>query len=149
MALLLTHVSYAESGHLPVNITSKRMEVIRDENKALFEGNVKVTYGEATLGSKQLEVLYGGENTQGDVQQVTALNDVVIVHGESTATGDKAVFTPENSNVLVTGNVVMTKAENVLKGESLTYDLETGDMYLNNNEGDGRIKAIFTIKGKK
>ncbi|MAI07545.1 MAG: hypothetical protein CMF61_01165 [Magnetococcales bacterium] len=147
--LLSAQASKAVDRELPVNITSERMEVVQTENKAFFEGDVKVTYGAATMGSNTLEVLYSGENEQGDVKQVTALGGVIIVHGESTATGDKAVFTPQTSKVLVTGNVVMSKEDNVLKGESLTYDLETGDMNLNNNEGDGRIKAIFTIKGKK
>lgn len=149
LTLLIVPLSYAADAQMPINITSERMEVVQTENKAFFEGDVKVTYGAATMGSNALEVLYSGESEQGDVKQVTALGDVIIVNGESTATGDKAFFTPENSKVLVTGNVVMSKEDNVLKGESLTYDLETGDMNLNNNEGDGRIKATFTIKGKK
>lgn len=135
----------AEQASMPIDITSEQMEVFRALNKATFTGNVKIVYGKATMGSKSLDVHYA--NNEDNIEKVVAQKDVIIVHGDNTATGDKAVYTPEIGAIKLTGNVVMTKGENILTGENLVYDLETGDMRLNNNAADGRVKAKFTIKG--
>jgi lipopolysaccharide export system protein LptA len=133
----------------PIDITSERMEVYQDLQKTIFTGDVKVIRGAATLKAQKIDIFYGGkENIGGDIEKVVAHHNVIIVDGENTATGQKAVYIPHAENLLLSGDVVMTRGTNVLKGESLTYNLKTGNMKLNNEKGDGRVKATFTIKGK-
>ena len=54
-----------------------------------------------------------------------------------------------NKTAILTGNVVLTQGENVLHGERLVMDLDTGHSRLEGAIGptdrteDGRVKAIF------
>lgn len=130
------------------DVTSQRLEILHDLGQAIFEGDVKLVYGSATMLAQKMDVFYQGEAEDPTLQKVEAVGRIKIVDGSGIATGDKATYNPKTGTVLVTGDVVLSRDENVVQGESLTYNLETGDMFLNNNQNDGRVKAIFTIKGK-
>tara|TARA_R110000868_G_scaffold218576_2_gene469093 strand:+ start:21792 stop:22262 length:471 start_codon:yes stop_codon:yes gene_type:complete len=132
---------------LPIDISSQSLEVSQEDFYASFTGNVKVQHGEVFLGAEKLDVYYA-EDGKEDIKEVIATDKVVIVHGKSTATGDKAVYSPRVGNVLMTGNVVLTRAGSVLTGEKLVYNLETGHMALENSKPKGRVKATFSLKGK-
>ena len=151
VSVRLVSLNKNSSNAEPLDIEAQKLENDQSSSKAVFTGNVKVTKGDATLGAQVLNVTYAQTGQDRDIQKVQALNDVIITSGGNTATGDKAIYTPESGKILLTGDVVMTKGDNIIKGENLTYDLDTGDMRVHNtesNQGDGRIKAKFKIKGK-
>lgn len=54
------------------------------------------------------------------------IDDVVITHGELTATCKRAEYVGENRLVVLTGHVVMTQDSTVVRGPAVTYDRETG-----------------------
>lgn len=142
--------AYADNKKMPIDITSDRMEIFQDLQKTIFTGHVKVMRGTAVLGANKLDVFYGGQqNLGGDIEKVVAHDNVMIIHGENIAKGQKAIYMPNTEEVLLSGDVTLTRGENILQGESLTYDLKTGNMKLNDEKGDGRVKATFTIKGKE
>jgi len=145
LLVLLTPSAWAEK---PFDVTSQRLEILHDLGQATFEGDVKLVYGSATMLAQKMDVFYQGEAEDPTLQKVEAVGRIKIVDGSGIATGDKATYNPKTGTVLVTGDVVLSRDNNVVQGESLTYNLETGDMFLNNNQNDGRVRAIFTIKGK-
>ena len=132
---------------LPIDISSERLDAYLNENYADLEGNVKIRQGDMRLGAEKIHVEYL-EKT-GDIKEAIAQENVTIVHGASTATGDKAKYTPETESVLLTGNVVLTRGGSIVKGEKLLYDVKTGHMSLVNEKEGGRVKATFSLKGKK
>ena len=51
---------------------------------------------------------------------------MVVTQKDQTATGDLGLFDMKTNTVTLTGNVVMTQGQNVLRGERLVVDLTSG-----------------------
>lgn len=54
------------------------------------------------------------------------LGDVVITHGDLTATGEQARYLEKPRRIILTGNVVMTQDSTTVHGPYATYDREEG-----------------------
>jgi lipopolysaccharide export system protein LptA len=63
----------------------------------------------------------------GKMDKVFATGNVVVDSPKSgTATGDNGVYSVGPRTVLMTGNVVLKKGKDVIKGSQLTVNLNTG-----------------------
>ena len=61
-----------------------------------------------------------------------------------TATGDLGLFDMETNTVTLTGNVVMTQGQNVLRGDKLVVDLTNGVSRVESGKnGQGRVQGLF------
>ena len=106
-----------------------------------LKGNVKVTRGNTTLTSGLLTI----HMSQGEPTEMVATGNATFTRTGSealTAKGDKAVYAPTENKLTLTGNVVLTRQGNTLKGENLVYDLTTGNAQLTG--GRNRVSGSFT-----
>lgn len=128
----------------PIHIEADRLEV-RDEDKvAIYAGNVRVRQGETVLMTAQLRVYYTG-NAAGaapgsSVSRIEARHRVIVRSGSRTATGDSAVLDMAADRITLTGNVVLTEGDNIIRGEKLVVDLKSRTARM---EGD-RVQTILT-----
>ncbi|HET6518683.1 MAG TPA: LptA/OstA family protein [Geminicoccaceae bacterium] len=126
-------------GSLPIEITADSLEVFQRDQMAVFSGNVDAVQGELVLSADVLRVYYrggegGGEGgaaqtgaaDAGAVRRIEAEGNVFLSSPEETAQGQSGVYDVEADHVTLTGGVVLTQAENVVRGEQLTLDLTTG-----------------------
>ena len=119
----------------PINIEADELEVIDGEQRALFKGNVRVTQGESTIRTSQLEVIYlpkgqgsgsgGGSGGQGNISKLNLTGGVVATSGPNTAQSERGTFDVRRDVVTLEGNVILTQGENVAKGCRLTANLKT------------------------
>lgn len=132
----------------PIEIASDQLEVLQEQNKAIFTGNVIARQGDITMRAKQMTVFYKGQAAQenapanptgGGIDRIESTGDVVFVTPKETAQGDKAVFTGASNTVDLVGNVVLTQGDNILKGSKLNYNLTTGRSVLSG----GRVRGLF------
>jgi lipopolysaccharide export system protein LptA len=143
----------------PVHIEAATLEV-RDKDKvATFSGNVKVTQGDTTLNCKSLVVFYEQDNETGGkslkaadpgpggqqrIKRLEAHGGVVVKQKDQTATGELGVFEMKTNTVTLKGNVVMTQAKNVLRGDTLIVDLTSGVSRVESSKnGKGRVEGLF------
>ena len=133
----------------PVHIKSTSLEVRDKEKRATFIGNVHRRAGrhddEAARPSTcsttrrpipaQPKAAQPGPGGEQQIRRLEAKGDVVVTQKEQTATGDTAIFDTTANTVTLTGNVVVTQGQNVLRGERLTVHLTTGVSFF---EGDRR-----------
>jgi lipopolysaccharide export system protein LptA len=130
----------------PIQIEADRLEVREKDKVAVYSGNVRVRQGETVLKTAQLRVFYTGEAagaTPGSsVSRIEASNRVVVQSGSQTASGDSAVFEMAADRVTLTGNVVLTEGENIVRGQKLVVDLKSRKARM---EGD-RVQTILTPK---
>ena len=120
----------------PINIEADGLEVFDKEGKAIYTGNVVVTQGETTMKAKKMVIFYiraeEGKSAPapGDdgasIKSVEAEGDVVILEKDQIATGDKGVYEATTDIMTLTGNVALSKGQNVTKGQKLVYNLGTG-----------------------
>ena len=68
----------------------------------------------------------------------------MVTQKEQTATGETGVFDMKTNTVTLTGKVVMTQGQNVLRGDRLVVDLTTGVSRVESGKnGQGRVQGLF------
>ena len=124
----------SKDNNQPINIEADSLEVLDDKKFAIFTGNVNVKQGKFHLVSKKLKVTYsgnvGGAPKKGEpkgIKQIDATGKVAIStpDGQS-ATSDWAIFNVAAKIVTIGGNVVLSQGGNVMRGDKLVIDLNTG-----------------------
>ena len=139
----------------PVRIASLSLEV-RDKAKlATFSGNVHIIQGDLNLRSDSLLVVYADDNgssgakramagTGGNqqIRRMEARGAVVITRNDQRATADHAEYDVLKNMLTMNGNVVVTRCEDVMRGERLVVDMTTGISRM-----EGRIDGVFSPKG--
>lgn len=130
----------------PIEVTSDALEVHQNENLAIFSGDVIAGQDTMRLNSDVLEVTYDEESESdsetGAIKFMVAIGNVFISNGAETAQGKRAEYDVEAGKINMTGSVVLTQGGNVITGETLVIDVNTGRGRV---EG-GRVKSIFTPK---
>jgi lipopolysaccharide export system protein LptA len=143
---------FSKNRDQPVKIDSASLEV-RDKDKiATFSGNVHLSQGDTTLRCKTLVVYYddsarsatlkaAAPNPAGhqQISRLEAKGGVTVNQKDQTATGSTGVFDMKTNTVTLSGNVVVTQGQNVLRGERLIVDLTSG---VSRVEG-GRVQGLF------
>lgn len=139
----------------PVEIASDTLEVLQNEQKAIFVGNVIATQGNINMRAERMVVFYRETPGAGaapvapggakGIYRVEAFGSVVFRTPTETGQGDQAVYNVDTETVDLTGNVTLTRDKNVLKGTSLSYNMTTGRSILNSSSGatSGRVRGLF------
>ena len=121
----------------PVEVTSERLEVDQEGGIATFIGDVIVVQGQMRLTAPRVRVEYTtGE--AGRIERMHATGGVTMVNGEETAEGDEAVYAVDGGTVVMTGDVIVTQGPNVISGDQLDVDLDSGRGTM-----EGRVRTIF------
>jgi lipopolysaccharide export system protein LptA len=132
----------------PIKIESVSLEVRDKERIATFIDNVKLVQGDTTLECRRLVVYYDEEPTaaapkgkqppksglmsppadggQQQIRRLEAKGGVVVTQKDQVATGDNGVYDFKTNSIVLTGNVVMTRGQDVVKGDRLNVDMTTG-----------------------
>lgn len=121
-----------------IEVIADNLEISPNDGHAIFTGNVQVDHGTMNMTALKLEIFYaksGVDQPKGGVEKVVATKNVVVNFGEDNAQGEKAVYRPEENKIHLSGNVIMTRGENMLTGENLSYDLTTGQLKLDAGTG--------------
>lgn len=155
----------------PIEITADSLEVMQQEQQAEFSGNVIAVQGDMRIASDRMKVFYraGGEAKGDAAKGGTQAVSRIEVHGNvfmssptETARGKKGVYDVDANHLTLMGDVVLTRGENVVKGETLKYDLTSGKSQIvgtgdtaggsaDNAEGGkkGRVRGLFVPGSEK
>jgi lipopolysaccharide export system protein LptA len=133
---------------VPIQIEADELEVRDEEKLAIYSGEVRVQQGETILETPALRIFYSGEAPAAGVpgSQVSRLEagpGVMVRSGDRTASGDRAVLDMETDVITMSGNVVLTEGQNVVRGERLIVNLATKQGRI---EG-GRVQTLITPSG--
>lgn len=157
---------FARNRDKPVRIEAASLEVRERDKAAVFAGNVMVQQGDTTMRAKRLVVHYdleagktaseksaakaAGESVAPrQIKKLEATGGVIVSTREQTATGDTGLFEMATNTVTLSGNVVLTQGPNVLRGERLTVDLNSGVSRIEAGKGTGRVQGLFLPGGDK
>jgi lipopolysaccharide export system protein LptA len=121
---------------LPIEITADVLEVMQDQRIAIFTGNVDAVQGDMVLSADQLRVHYGDANEAtpattaapgaGSIRRIEAEGNVFLSSPRETAQGTAGVYDVASNRVTMAGAVVLTREDNVIRGERLEIDLVSG-----------------------
>jgi lipopolysaccharide export system protein LptA len=131
---------FSQSSDKPVQIKAQTFEVRDKENIAVFTGNVHVVQGDTTIRCRSLIVSYlsssspagtprpaqPGPAANSQISKLEAIGNVVVIQKDQTATGDNGVYDMRTKIVTLTGNVVVKQGANVMRGDKMVVDLNSG-----------------------
>ncbi|MDF1722340.1 MAG: lipopolysaccharide transport periplasmic protein LptA [Minwuia sp.] len=136
----------------PIEIQADNLEVFRDQQVAVFIGNVDAQQGRMNLRTDQLRVTYReGDDGKGEgaavggrISKLEAVGNVQVSTEKERATGERGVYDIDSATIVLEGGVRLFQDRNVLTGQRLVMNLETGITRLDGAAGaGGRVKGIF------
>ena len=172
---------FSQNRDKPLKITSASLEVRDKEKIATFAGDVHLVQGDTTLRSKTLIVFYDDEaDAKSDasksdaqkapkppaaagtdaapmsqqIRRVEAKGGVLVTQKDQTATGESGIFDMQANTVTLLGNVVISQGQNVVRGDRLTVDLNSGvsRVECGKTQAQCRVQALIqpnSMKGEK
>jgi len=144
----------------PVDISANEQEVINSQCKTIFRGAVEVLQDKARMRANVMTVYNrrakpgkaasasspNGGNDCGDVDRVEADGEVFYVTPEQSVRGDHAVYDYATDTIVVTGDVVAVRGQDVARGDRMTIKTKTNDVKMESNatgRGKTRVRAVL------
>ncbi|VAW13297.1 Lipopolysaccharide export system protein LptA [hydrothermal vent metagenome] len=132
----------------PIRIESDSLEVDEKAKLAVFAGKVTVTQERMRLTAGRLEIRYtpgaNGQPTQ--LRTVDALGGVRMSLNDQVATGSRAHYNLATEIMTLSGDVVLSQGENVIRGDQLEVNLKTGKTRVISSAtsaNKGRVRGLF------
>jgi len=114
-------------------------------NGLLLEGEAEIVQGSNRLRADRIEAT--GADGGRDLNRVEASGSVFFVTPNETLRGDRAVYTPGNDEVVVTGDVILSQGRNVLTGSRVVYNIRTENARVEGGGSSGRVQGVFYPEG--
>lgn len=142
----------------PIDIGADDLKVDNNARTQVWSGNVEALQGTNRLRADRVVVYHGRGGGQaaggaapdaamGDIEKLEARGNVYFVSPTQVVRGDTAVYTQASDTLVVTGDVVLTQGQNVLKGSRLVVHVGAGTATM--DEGPGRVRGVFYPDSKK
>jgi lipopolysaccharide export system protein LptA len=148
---------FSQNRDQPVKIQAASFEVREKERIATFSGDVQVFQGDTEMRCKMLNVFYdeeagqhpvkaadAGSGGQRQIRRIEAKGGVLVVQKDQNASGDSATFNMRENTVTLTGNVVVTRGQDILRGHRLVVDLTSGVSKMD----QGRVEGLFQSRSR-
>lgn len=142
LALALLLVPGAVQAQQPVEISADSFTIEEARREAVFTGNVVVKHPTVTVWAPKVVATYGEGGTS-DIETFEATGNVKLETSEQTATGERAVFTPADQLLRLTGNVQVINASGTVNASELVVNLATNVSTFTAGQG-GRVTGVFT-----
>lgn len=147
----------------PIQIEADQLEFQDREGKAIYDGNVDAIQGDARIRTDKLIVTFDqkpqDENSDssgiggsvGAVKSLTAIGSVYYMTPQEKAKGDKGVYNYQNDTITLTGNVSVTRGENVIVGDKLVINVGTGvSQFTSESTKKGeRVRTVLITKSSE
>jgi lipopolysaccharide export system protein LptA len=114
-------------------------EVSRTPTALSLRGRAELTQGDNRIRADRVEGTIAG----GVLSRVEATGNVYFVTPDQTIRGDRAVYTPANDTIVLSGDVILTQGENVMTGGRLTYNTRTEAAEMDGAGDGGRVQGVF------
>ena len=133
-----------------ITIDSDSFQADLNGKTGTWNGNVIITQEDMKLRANTVRMTTVNDKAD----KILASGNVVVDSPKTgTVTGDNGVYNVVPRTVVMTGNVVMKKGKDVMRGAQLTVNLATGQAVLGggvkgqtpgNTQGNTRVQAVFT-----
>lgn len=132
---------FGSSKQNPILITSDRMEMDRQKNILIYQGQVVAIQGDMTMRSDKLTTYFDPDLQQ--IKEAIAEGKLVqVTQGDRVATGTKAVFDGVTQTMTMTGNPMMRQGNSQVSGEKIIYFM-TEDRMIVEGGKDRRVEGTI------
>ena len=137
----------------PIDITADQAEVVNAKCMAIWRGAAEAVQDKSRLRADTLTVYSrtkgagsNGQPTCGGVQRILADGHVYYVAPDQNARGDHAVYVQDRNEIVITGDVIVVRGDDVARGDKLTINVSTHEAQMQSNVTGagkpGRVRAV-------
>ncbi|MBV9992904.1 MAG: lipopolysaccharide transport periplasmic protein LptA [Alphaproteobacteria bacterium] len=131
----------AKDTNAPIQVSADRFDADLNSKTGTYSGNVLVSQGQMKLRADKVKV----NVVSGKPDKIYANGNVLFTAPSGNAQGDACVYDVAPRLITLTGRVVLTKEKNVMRGSTLTVNLNTGQAQLGAKQAPGqRVQGLFT-----
>jgi lipopolysaccharide export system protein LptA len=106
--------------------------------------------GEANTGTAAKSQLGGPKGAQ-NIRRIEARGSVTVLTKDQSASGDLGIYDLKTKTITLSGNVVVSQGQNVIHGERVVVDTETGNARVESGSSGagasagsgGRVRALI------
>jgi lipopolysaccharide export system protein LptA len=145
----------AQGGKGPLDIAADGQDFTNSQCQSIWRGNVEALQADARLRTDLLKVFFeskptkpGSSNTAcGDLQRIEAEGSIYYATPQQKVHGDNAVYVAANDTLTVTGDVVATQGQNVMRGQRMVINTKTGEGHMvgaaTGRNQPNRVRGVF------
>ena len=131
---------------VPVDIVADEMQW-NDNNKIAYAiGNAEATQGKKKISADKLIVHLDKGEDNNEIILIEAEGNVIFNNEKEVATGKIAKYNFIENNIIIENSVTLKKDDNIMKGEFLIMDLNTGVSQISSNSDTNKVKMRFIPK---
>ena len=112
-----------QNAALPFRITAKRTQNIVETNSILYTGDVVAFGEEVRIRAESLLVTMSDDDVP---IEMVARDEVMVTRGKDEIYGNKAVWSPDQKTLVLTGETKMKDIGDWILGDEITLHLDTG-----------------------
>lgn len=146
----------ATGSKAPVDVVADNLETSNSGCEATWRGNAEALQDTARLRADVLKIFNkpgtktgksGASAGCGDMDRLEAHGNVYYVSGDQRVRANDAVYMAGSTTITMTGDVVSVKGQNVLRGDKMVFNTETGEgQVIGTTKGRGskdRPRGVF------
>ena len=150
--LLLAEVSFAAAKSTnkidkkqPLNITSDKVEIIRNKNEIIFINNVKAVQDKFTLYANKMIVKYKeAPDKKIEIQTIKTEKNVKFITEKIIATGNEGFYNVSKNLITLKNDVTTTESGITVLAEEFEYDIITRKKkIIGNKKQNERVTIIL------
>lgn len=129
----------------PLNITSNKVEIVRDKGQIIFLGNVIAVQDEFTLYADKMVVKYNESKDQKiNINNIKAINNVKFTNKTIIAIGDEGIYDVKKNIITMKKNIKATEKGITVYADEFSYDVNTGKSNIvGNKQQNERVVIIL------
>lgn len=131
---------------IPVDIVADEMQWNDDQKVAYAIGNAIATQGEKKISANKLVVHLDQEEDTNEIILIEAEGNVIFTNKKEVATGKIAKYDFIKNNIIIEDTVTLKRDDNIMKGELLVMDLNTGLSQITSDKSTKKVKMRFSPK---
>ena len=125
----------ATNSKAPVDVTADNLETSNSTCQATWRGNAEALQDTSRLRADVLRIFSkqtpgkagGGSAGCGEMQRMEAEGSVYYVTPQQKVRANSAVYEAGSTTITMTGDVVAVQGQNVLRGDRMVFDTQTGE----------------------
>lgn len=139
-----------------IEVGAEISEFLERERLVILSGEVDVIQGPLRLRADKVLIAYQPDEdvssldgAAGTISKLEAIGNVKVDCGDEHMRGQTATYDIKARTIDLSGDVTLVRGQNILKGQMLSINLDTGKSRILGNapnlsqSGDGRVQAIF------
>jgi lipopolysaccharide export system protein LptA len=138
----------------PIDITADEAEVVNSKCLAIWRGSAEALQKDTRLRADTISVFsrpkgvsQNGQPACGGTDHIIADGHVYYVTPDQHVRGDKAVYTAASDEIVITGDVIVVRGQDVARGDRLTIKLSTKEARMDSKVTGagqpGRVRGVF------